>query len=163
MINKIGKKGAAADYLAFAIVIALCWAFFGLAIFSTHFIEDSIKITVTAGMNQANYEMLFLDVLKVKINDRIMADIMAEAYESNQYDAMAYELQKILSEHISPDTQWEIFFEDEKKKDNCSLIGCNGEKFSYEARIPLTGNAKTSVALKLNVYFSGKNQVVGGN
>ena len=153
MINSLGKKGKAADYLAFGIVVFLCWAFFGLAVYSTHFIEDNIKISVAAGMNQANYEMLFLDILKVKINDRIMADIMAEAYENNQYDAMANELQRILAEYVSPDAQWEIFFDDEKKKDNCGLTGCRGKKLSYEARIPLmSGNSKSSVPLKLNVY-----------
>ena len=159
MINKnLGKKGVeAASYLVFALVLCLIGVVFAIVLFFQDFTFKGIQTELRLEVAEANYELLLMDILRVPIGDKTMADLIVTGHANNDYGAVEKELNTIMKTYLGANIDWEFFIDGEKKKDSCGFFGCKGEKHSFNTVLPLFySQSKPDVVVMLNVYVSQK-------
>lgn len=147
------KKAELADYIIFFVVVFIIILIFSLALFHAFLIKGTLKFELNEKMKDANNDLLILDILKAPVKDMTMADIIVESYLSDNYAELETEMGRLVGEYMGTKTDWQIYIDDEKKKESCGIIGCNGKKHTYETQLPLINpTRKNNIKVTLSIY-----------
>lgn len=147
------KKAESADYIVFFVVVFITIFVFSLALFHAFLIKATLKFEFNEKMANINDDLLILDILKSPVKGMAMADIIVESYLSDDYAELETEMRRLVGEYMGPETDWQLYIDDEKKKESCGIIGCNGKKRTYETQLPLINpTRKNNIRVTLSIY-----------